>query len=76
MQTIQELSVMQSEPENTVRVVVELTDKEADALADFLKRICFSEYQLRCLDDQQAYLAQDAGKKLRMVLIEKGYAPR
>jgi hypothetical protein len=60
----------------TVEIQVTLTDAQAWEFAQFLKRVCFSEYRNNATDDAEAYLMRDAGEQIRCALAEKGYAPR
>lgn len=53
-----------------------LSDAEAWAMAEFLKRAGYSDYRTLAVDEQEAYAMRDAGEKLRTVLAEQGYAPR
>jgi len=58
----------------TIRM--DLTDEQARALAEFLKRAGYSDYRPLAADEQEAYAMQDAGEKMRAALAEQGYAPR
>jgi len=60
----------------TVEIQVTLTDAQAWELAQFLKRVCFSEYRNNSTSDEEAYHMRDAGEQIRRALAEKGYAPR
>jgi hypothetical protein len=60
----------------TVELQVTLTDAQAWEFAQFLKRVCFSEYRNNATGDEEAYLMRDAGDQIRRALAEKGYAPR
>ena len=60
----------------TVEIQVTLTDAQAWEFAQFLKRVCFSEYRSNATSDEEAYLMRDAGEQIRRALAEKGYAPR
>lgn len=55
---------------------LELDDKEAMALAQFVKRLTWSEMRACAVSDDETYLMKDAISKLQKVLSEKGYAPR
>jgi hypothetical protein len=55
---------------------VDLTDEQAWALAQFLKRAGFSDYLRLAIDKDEAYVMLDAGEKLRAALAELGHAPR
>jgi hypothetical protein len=60
----------------TITITVELTDAEALAYAQFLKRVGWREYRDNAVNDVEAELMRDAGRKIREALAEKGYAPR
>lgn len=55
---------------------VELTDAEAWNLAQFLKRVRFSDFRANAQDDAEAYAMRDAAERVRHALTEAGYAPR
>lgn len=61
-------------PEVEIRAT--LTPEQAEAYAQFLKRVCFSEYQVNAVSKDEAYLMVDAGEVLRKALAQAGYAPR
>jgi len=60
----------------TVEIKVVLTDAQAWEYAQFLKRVCFSEYRNKATSDDEAYRMRDAGEQIRQALAETGYAPR
>ena len=53
-----------------------LTDGEAWNLAQFLKRVGFSDFRANAQDDAEAYAMRDAADRVRAALAEAGYAPR
>lgn len=55
---------------------VGLTDAEAQAGAQFLKRVGFSEFRACAVDDDEAYLVKTAMIKLQKAFELAGYAPR
>ena len=59
-----------------VRVVLELTDDEAFAFAQFLKRSTFEDYRGRAANVEEAYAMLAACEAIRQALAEAGYAPR
>lgn len=59
-----------------IEITVSLDDTQAWQYAQFLKRVCFSDYERRATSEQEAYTMLDAGEKIREALREKGYAPR
>jgi hypothetical protein len=60
----------------TVEIQVTLTDEQAWEYAQFLKRVCFSDYRSHTTSDEEAYQMVNAGERLRRALAEQGYAPR
>ncbi len=46
------------------------------ALAQFVKRVGYSDYVSLAIDKQEAYEMVDAGEKVRKALADKGFAPR
>jgi len=61
---------------NTVQITVTLTEAEAWEYAQFLKRVCFSDYRSCATSDAEAYHMRDAGELIRSALASQGYAPR
>ena len=59
-----------------VVIAVELNDELAVALAQFVKRVGFSDMRSNAVDDQEAYLIRDAVEKVRIGLAKAGFAPR
>ena len=60
----------------TVEIQVTLTDEQAWEYAQFLKRVCFSDYRSHATSDEEAYQMVNAGERIRRALAERGYAPR
>ena len=60
----------------TVEVKVTLTDAQAWEFAQYLKRVCFSDYRLYATSETEAYRMREAGEIIRLALAEEGYAPR
>jgi hypothetical protein len=59
-----------------VTIAVTLTDAEAWQYAQFLKRVCFSDYAQRARTEDEARTMVNGGEKIREALQEQGYAPR
>lgn len=55
---------------------INITEKQAWAIAQVLKRIGFSDYRQLSYDDAEAYAALTAGEAIREALAVNGYAPR
>ncbi len=55
---------------------VELSDAQAWAIAQWLKRAGLSEWRALAASDEEARRMQDAGEELRQELAFQGYAPR
>lgn len=62
--------------ENTVSVLTELSDAQALALAQLVKRVGWQEVRVNAVDDDEAYLMKDALASLQRSLADSGYAPR
>lgn len=62
--------------EKTVTLAVELTDAQAWHLAQFLKRVGFSEFLSNAENEDEAYVMRDAAARVREALTDAGYAPR
>lgn len=61
---------------NRVTVKVELDEQEAMALAQFCKRVGWSDCRGCSTSDDEAYEQLDALMKVRQELAEVGYSPR
>ena len=59
-----------------IRIELELSEEQAEALAQFLKRVGFSDYRSLAQDEGEAYAMLYAGERVRAALAEAGYAPR
>jgi hypothetical protein len=53
-----------------------MTDQQAYAFAQFLKRLQFDDLRHRAFDDYDAYEMQAAADKIRSALAEAGFSPR
>ena len=56
--------------------LVETTEAEIMALAQFIKRVGWSDLRQNAVDDDEAYLMKNAVYKLQSAMAERGYAPR
>ena len=65
-----------SKQKSEISVTVEFTDQEAWDLAQFFKRVGFTDYRSNAVDDAEAYRMLAAGEKIRKSLTECGYNPR
>jgi hypothetical protein len=61
---------------NTVEITLTLTETQAWELAQFFKRVCFSDYRGCATSEAEAYHMRDAGEHIRRALADQGYAPR
>ena len=59
-----------------VRVAIELTDEQAWAFAQFLKRSTFDDYRGRAVNKEEAYAMIAACEAILRALADAGYAPR
>ena len=61
---------------STMNFSLELTDDQAYALSQFVKRCGWSEWRQNAVDDAEAYLMRDAFDRLAKALSDGGYSPR
>jgi len=59
-----------------ITVQVLLSDEQAWALAQLLKRLGYSDCRGLAQDDNEAWLMMVAAERVRQALAEVGYAPR
>ena len=60
----------------TVTVTTELTDSQAMALAQFVKRLTWSEMRACAVDDDETWVMKDAIQSLQKSLADVGFSPR
>lgn len=65
-----------SNQNSEISVTVEFTDQEAWDLAQFFKRVGFTDYRSNAIDEAEAYRMLAAGEKFRKALALHGYHPR
>lgn len=53
-----------------------VSDAQMLALAEFVKRVGWSEFRSNAVDDDEAYLIREGVEKLQDALAQKGFAPR
>lgn len=63
-------------PAARVQLNIELTEIEAWELAQFVKRVGWSEFRGCAVDDSEAYLIRIAVYRLQVALGNAGFAPR
>ena len=61
---------------STIKVEIELDDAQAMALAQFVKRVTWSDFRQCAVDDDEAYRIGAAVDQVARALADKGYAPR
>jgi metal-responsive CopG/Arc/MetJ family transcriptional regulator len=59
-----------------VKFTVEINEELAEGLAEFLKRVSYTDCRSNAVDDVEAYIIQDALDQVRESLKGVGYAPR
>lgn len=59
-----------------VTVTTELTESQAMALAQFVKRLSWSEMRACAVDDDETWVIKDAISALQKSLADVGYRPR
>jgi len=57
-------------------LTVEIDEARATALAQFCKRVGFSDLRATAKDDDEAYVMRDGVDALRRALADAGFAPR
>lgn len=60
----------------TVTVTTELTDSLAITLAQFVKRLTWSEMRACAVDDDETWVMKDAIQTLQNSLADAGFSPR
>jgi hypothetical protein len=61
---------------SSLTLTLAFSDEQAWAFAQFLKRVCFSDYEPRATSQAEAYTMLGVGEQIREALREQGYAPR
>jgi hypothetical protein len=61
---------------STVTIAIVLSDAEAWELAQFVKRLGWSEWRKLSTSDQEADLMRSGCEKLSLSLEDSGYKPR
>ena len=59
-----------------IRIALDLPDEEAQALAQFVKRVTWSEMRACAVDEAECYQIRAAIDKLQRALADADYAPR
>lgn len=59
-----------------VQITVTINDAQALALAQFVKRVRWTEVRQNAVGDDEADLMMDAMNEVAKALAEAGYAPR
>jgi hypothetical protein len=59
-----------------IRLSFELTEDQATDMAEFLKRVQFSDFRRRLNSDDEAYAAMNSLAEMRKVLATAGFNPR
>ena len=65
---------MQTVP--SITITVTLSDAQADAFAQFLKRVGLSNFAALAVGQEEAYRMLSAAAAIRQELAHAGYAPR
>lgn len=63
-------------PDDEVTVFLQLPEREAEALAQFAKRVGWDDWRNNAKHDAEAGDMQAAFERLRAALAEAGFAPR
>lgn len=59
-----------------VTVSMTMTEDQAQALAQFVKRVGWSEFRINAVNENEATTIRSAVDVLQTALAEAGYAPR
>lgn len=59
-----------------ITVTVELTDEQAQALAQYLKRYIWTDVRQSAASDEEAYSMRDAFNAMQYALTDAGYSPK
>jgi hypothetical protein len=59
-----------------IRLSFELTEDQATDLAEFLKRVQFSDFRKRLNSDDEAYTVMNSTAEIRKALATAGFNPR
>ena len=59
-----------------IKINVVLSEPEALALAQFIKRTGFTDYREKAVSETEAYVMQNAGEMVGRALAELGIKPR
>lgn len=70
------MNAKKTEQTNRVIIEVDLSDDEALALAQFVKRLTFCDCERRAVSKDETYLMLNATDKVGAALARAGYAPR
>jgi hypothetical protein len=65
---------MQTDP--AITITVTLSDTQAEAFAQFLKRVGLSDFAPLAVGQEEAYAMLSAAAAIRQELAHAGYAPR
>lgn len=68
--------IIDAESMQSVEIQVILTEPQAWELAQFLKRVYYSDYRQHATGEEAAYQMVNAGERIREALAQAGYAPR
>jgi len=66
---------MTTKPEE-ICLMVQFSDQDAWDLAQFLKRVGYSDFRSNAVDDEEAYRMLTAAEKVSRNLAAMGYGPR
>jgi len=62
--------------EKSIVITVEMSEDQAEAYSQFLKRVSFTDYHQLAASDAEAYAMQEAGERIRKELANNGFNPR
>lgn len=62
--------------EKMIKIEIDLSKNQAEALAQFVKRVGIEDLKHLAFNEDEAYLMLDAILRIQTELSEKGFAPR
>lgn len=63
-------------PQDEWTLEVQITEPDAEALAQFLKQAGFSDFRALAANDHEAYAMQAGAERVRKALADAGVKPR
>ena len=74
--TIINIGIKEQAMPEKIKIDIELTEPAAMALAQFIKRVGFTDFKENAVDDPEAYLMRDGVSEVQTALARHGFNPR